>query len=73
MAQSVVTLSGKVALITGASSGIGAATAILFSKLGATLSLTGRNMENLQKTASSCEIVDQGQKKPFLIQGDSTK
>ena len=73
MAQSVVTLSGKVALITGASSGIGAATAILFSKLGATLSLTGRNMENLQKTASSCEIVAQGQKKPFLIQGDSTK
>lgn len=57
-------LSGKVAIITGASSGIGAATAILFSKLGASLSLTGRNMENLQKTAEAC------QKKPLLIQAD---
>lgn len=57
--------SGKVALITGASSGIGAATAILFSKLGATLSLTGRNMDNLQKTADSCVGT-----KPLLIQAD---
>lgn len=57
-------LSGKVALITGASSGIGASTAILFSKLGAKLSLTGRNLENLQKTADQC------QDKPFLIQAD---
>ena len=56
--------SGKVALITGASSGIGAATAILFSKLGVTLSLTGRNMDNLQKTADSCVGT-----KPLLIQG----
>ena len=40
--------SGKVALITGASSGIGAATAELFSKMGANLSLTGRNLDNLQ-------------------------
>ena len=65
-------LSGKVALITGASSGIGAATAVLFSKLGANVSLTGRNVENLQKTADAClqEASEQTQKKPLLIQAD---
>ncbi|GLH02339.1 Dehydrogenase/reductase SDR family protein 7-like [Gryllus bimaculatus] len=45
---------GKVVLITGASSGIGAATAIHFSRLGASLALTGRNIENLNKTAGEC-------------------
>ena len=57
---------GKVALITGASSGIGAATAKLFSKLGATLALSGRNVENLEKVAKECE----GQKQPLLIKAD---
>ena len=61
--------SGKVALITGASSGIGAATAELFSKMGANLSLTGRNLDNLQKTADRCITVEPEQKKPLLIQG----
>jgi len=60
------------ALITGASSGIGAATAVLFSKLGATVSLTGRNVENLQKTSLACQqaAAEQNQKKPLLIQAD---
>ena len=57
---------GKVALITGASSGIGAATAKAFSKLGATLALTGRNSENLEKIAGDCI----GQKQPLLIKAD---
>ncbi|KAJ8315305.1 hypothetical protein KUTeg_007455 [Tegillarca granosa] len=48
-------LDGKVALVTGASSGIGAGTAILFSKLGAELSIIGRNETNLKKTAEECE------------------
>ena len=60
---------GKVVLITGASSGIGAVTAKLFSRLGATLSLTGRNFENLQKVAAEC----QGDRKPFLIKADLGK
>ena len=47
-------LAGKVAIITGASSGIGAATAVHFSKLGAVLAITGRNAENLAKTAQEC-------------------
>ena len=57
---------GKVALITGASSGIGAAAAKLFSKLGATLALSGRNIENLKAVASECE----GETEPILIKAD---
>lgn len=38
----------------GASSGIGAGTAIRFAKLGAKLSLTGRDEQNLNKTADEC-------------------
>jgi len=64
-------LAGKVALITGASSGIGAATAVLFSKLGAVLSLTGRNEENLKHTAEKCEISG-SRPKPLLTIGSLT-
>ena len=39
----------------GASSGIGAGTAKMFSQLGAKLAITGRNEENLNKTALECE------------------
>jgi len=47
-------LSGKVTLITGASSGIGAATAVLFARLGANLALSGRSEANLQHTRDEC-------------------
>lgn len=46
---------GKVVIVTGASSGIGAGAAVHFSKLGAKIVITGRNEENLKKTASSCD------------------
>lgn len=59
---------GKVILITGASSGIGAATAVHLSKLGAKLSLTGRNEENLNKVAAECQTSHN--LKPFVIIGD---
>ncbi|CAG9801820.1 unnamed protein product [Chironomus riparius] len=58
---------GKVVLITGASSGIGARTTQKLSQLGATLSLTGRNLENLEKVASECKGNE-----PFLVPGDIT-
>lgn len=45
----------KVVLITGASSGIGAATAIHFSKQSAKLALVGRNEKNLKRIALYCE------------------
>lgn len=43
-------LKDKVAIITGASSGIGQATAILFSKYGCKVVITGRNKERLDET-----------------------
>jgi NAD(P)-dependent dehydrogenase (short-subunit alcohol dehydrogenase family) len=46
--------SGKVIIITGASSGIGRGAAEYLSKLGAKLVLTGRNEANLKETAQSC-------------------
>lgn len=58
---------GKVVLITGASSGIGAATAIHLAQLGASLSITGRNKDNLNKVAEQC-----GQSKPHIITGELT-
>ncbi|CAH0389574.1 unnamed protein product [Bemisia tabaci] len=59
---------GKVVLVTGASSGIGAATAKLFAKLGASLALTGRNLSNLEKVAAECKKV--GEEVPFLFKAD---
>ena len=48
-------IKNKVALITGASSGIGKATAIEFAKLGANLILTARRVEKIQELASQLE------------------
>ncbi|KAM3916532.1 3-oxoacyl-[acyl-carrier-protein] reductase FabG-like [Leptodactylus fuscus] len=68
--EQVVSLRGKVCLVTGASSGIGAGTALLFARLGARLALNGRNEEKLKETARSCEeFCDQ---KPLLVPGDLT-
>ncbi|XP_025990403.2 3-oxoacyl-[acyl-carrier-protein] reductase FabG isoform X2 [Solenopsis invicta] len=65
----IITMSfaGKVVLITGASSGIGAGTAIHMAQLGASLSLTGRNKQNLDKVAEKC-----GQSKTLIITGEVT-
>jgi len=49
--QNPFTLTGKTILVTGASSGIGQATAIECSKMGARLIFTGRNKERLAATA----------------------
>ena len=45
----------KVIIVTGASSGIGAAAAEYLSKLGGKLVITGRNEANLKKTADKCK------------------
>lgn len=48
-------LEGKTILVTGASSGIGQATAIECSKLGANVIVTARNEEKLRKTLDALE------------------
>lgn len=48
-------IEGKTILITGASSGIGKATAIECSKMGAKIVITGRNEKRLNKTFESLE------------------
>lgn len=49
------TLINKIILVTGASSGIGRATAIECSRMGATVYLTGRNSDRLHETLSMLE------------------
>lgn len=46
-------LSGKTILVTGASSGIGKATALLCARMGASVIVTGRNAERLQSLYDS--------------------
>ncbi|KAJ2937361.1 hypothetical protein O0L34_g1956 [Tuta absoluta] len=60
----------KVVLVTGASSGIGAATAILFSKEGAHVAMVGRNQKKLDAVADKVAAVG---KKPLVINADVTK
>lgn len=48
-------LSGKVIIVTGASSGIGAQCAIDCSKMGATVVLIGRNIERLNNVLEQCD------------------
>ncbi|XP_017781210.1 PREDICTED: 3-oxoacyl-[acyl-carrier-protein] reductase FabG-like [Nicrophorus vespilloides] len=57
---------GKVVLITGACSGIGAATAQLFSRSGACLFMCGQNKDNLAAVADKCI------QKPETFIGDLT-
>ncbi|GJQ81179.1 hypothetical protein Trydic_g23350 [Trypoxylus dichotomus] len=62
--------SGKVVLVTGASAGIGANTAIRFAKERATLVLTARNKANLEDTAQKCR--QKNSLEPLVIPGDIT-
>lgn len=54
----------KVVIITGGSSGIGAAAAIKFTKEGAKVVIVGRNEKKLQNVASQCEKAG---KKPLIV------
>lgn len=63
----------KVILITGASSGIGAAAAEYFAKLGGLIVIVGRNEANLGKTAKNCMLaapIDVGE--PLICVADLT-
>ena len=52
--ESVSSLSGKVLLITGASSGIGAGAATHLAALGTRLALVGRNQGALETVRTNC-------------------
>ncbi|XP_068623736.1 3-oxoacyl-[acyl-carrier-protein] reductase FabG-like [Battus philenor] len=60
----------KVVIVTGSSSGIGAATAIEFSKEGAHVVLVGRNKEKLKNIRNQCVNVG---KEPLVLVADFTK
>lgn len=64
---------GKVVLITGASSGIGADTAIEFAKLGANVVITGRNKDNLDKVSKTCLEISPNKLKPLVLVADMNK
>ena len=66
-------LEGKTILVTGASSGIGQATAIECSKMGAKLVITGRNTERLQETFNQLEGEGHRQIIAELTDGDDVK
>ncbi|XP_045494109.1 3-oxoacyl-[acyl-carrier-protein] reductase FabG-like [Colias croceus] len=63
----------KVVLITGASSGIGAETAIEFSKLGAKVVITGRNKAKLDEVAKLCQEISPQKLEPLIIIADMNK
>lgn len=66
-------LQGKVTLITGASSGIGEATALHFASLGSWLSLTGRKADALNKVAADCSSKGIPRDKILVVTGDMSK
>lgn len=65
-----MSFANKVVLVTGASSGIGAATAVLFSKEGANVAIAGRNEAKLKKVEEKCA---KSGKKPLVIKADISK
>ncbi|XP_073948661.1 3-oxoacyl-[acyl-carrier-protein] reductase FabG-like [Choristoneura fumiferana] len=62
-----MSFSGKVVLVTGASSGIGAATAVLFAGEGARVALVGRNEAKLSNVAQQCSAHGN---QPLVIKAD---
>ena len=53
--EQIFSIKGKTAFITGAGSGLGRHTAILFAKLGAKVVITDVNEQGLQETATAIE------------------
>lgn len=80
MEDNPFSLSGRTILVTGASSGIGRATAIACSQMGANLVIVGRNEQRLQNTLSAlageghqsviCELTDHASVQNLVAQID---
>ncbi|CAD5224909.1 unnamed protein product [Bursaphelenchus okinawaensis] len=67
MASNILNLIGKTAIITGASSGIGKATSVLFKELGASLLVTGRNERNLIQLVKELELIPTSGKVHYVV------
>lgn len=65
--------SGKVVIITGSSSGIGAVTAVEFSKAKAQVVITGRNAEKLSEVRKLCLEASPNNLVPLEIVADVSK
>lgn len=63
---------GKSVLITGSSSGIGAETALQFTKFGANVVITGRNANNVSKVAKMCRDLSENKTKVLEVVADVT-
>jgi len=68
MSIALESLLNKVTIVTGASSGIGKATALLFAKNGAKLAINGRNVDRLNEVKK--QIQEQHEHEPLIIVGD---
>ena len=66
-------LNNKISIITGASSGIGRGTAIVFSKLGSKLTLVGRDEKALDETIRLCEAPQENVTFNFFVILNSNK
>ncbi|XP_018802397.1 PREDICTED: uncharacterized protein LOC108977248 [Bactrocera latifrons] len=62
---------GKVVIVTGASTGIGATTAEAFAKLGAKVVLVGRNEAKLRSSADACKLANK-ESEQLIITADVT-
>jgi len=65
--------SGRVVIVTGSSSGIGAVTAEEFAKAGAQVVITGRRANNLSEVGEKCRKASPKGLNPLVIVGDVTK
>ncbi|CAJ0580483.1 unnamed protein product, partial [Mesorhabditis spiculigera] len=63
----------KVAVVTGASSGIGRATAVALAKKGYAIAITGRSQDELEKTKKASTDAGCPADKVIIIQGDLTE
>lgn len=61
-------LKEKVVLITGSSSGIGAATALEFARKGSRLSLVARDLEKLENVQKAC--LEEGSPDVIIVKQD---
>ena len=73
MMTTSIDFTGKVVLITGSSSGIGAATAVQFSRAGANVVVTGRRADKVSEVAKKCLKVSPKQSKALEVVADVTK